>query len=503
MGLEVATYISDLVSSNPPGTDKRKQGDDHLRLIKAAAQATFPNASRPWYFARSVTKTANYVILSTDQNKTILMDATAGTISATLPTLGVNDDGWAVDILKEDGSANAVTVAGTVNGVVNPTLTKQFSAQRYTWTGTLWRVQRDEIVAKLLNVTDNRLLGRSAGSNGVYQELTITSPLVLSGGALSLSGGFALTANVRMSLVTATPLMSSDQTAKTNLYIMPYLGQIITIFDGSSFVGRAFTTEKVLALDSNSGHTNYHKAGELYDVFAYYDTGAVGHGTGPKWTTATLGSGARGAGAGTTELEFYGGAWVNKNSIVIRFGSNSGDTITIAARQATYEGTIRVSLVDGQLNCHAAVGQSRTWDVWNFWNQVDVMLRGSDPTASWSYTTTTTRQSRADATNKITPLMGLLGFKVSGQLAQSVSHASSGTDARLGWGIDSTTVMSGRWGRAEHNDANAAELVPSAEYHTQTLLGASAWNFCEKGSNGATTWYGTENMMLGVITYPG
>ena len=43
MGLESGTYISDFVSTNPTSTDKRRQGDDHLRWIKAAILATFPN----------------------------------------------------------------------------------------------------------------------------------------------------------------------------------------------------------------------------------------------------------------------------------------------------------------------------------------------------------------------------------------------------------------------------------------------------------------------------
>lgn len=44
MGLEAATFISQLVASNPVGaTDPKAQGDDHLRLIKSALQNTFPN----------------------------------------------------------------------------------------------------------------------------------------------------------------------------------------------------------------------------------------------------------------------------------------------------------------------------------------------------------------------------------------------------------------------------------------------------------------------------
>lgn len=43
MALEVGTYISDLVVTNPTGGDSKSQGDDHLRLIKSTIKATFPN----------------------------------------------------------------------------------------------------------------------------------------------------------------------------------------------------------------------------------------------------------------------------------------------------------------------------------------------------------------------------------------------------------------------------------------------------------------------------
>lgn len=43
MPLESGTYISDLVATNPVHTDGLNQADSHLRLIKAALKATFPN----------------------------------------------------------------------------------------------------------------------------------------------------------------------------------------------------------------------------------------------------------------------------------------------------------------------------------------------------------------------------------------------------------------------------------------------------------------------------
>jgi microcystin-dependent protein len=41
--LETATYLSDLVTSNPAASDPLSNADDHLRLLKATVKATFPN----------------------------------------------------------------------------------------------------------------------------------------------------------------------------------------------------------------------------------------------------------------------------------------------------------------------------------------------------------------------------------------------------------------------------------------------------------------------------
>ncbi len=47
MGLESITYISDFNTSWPLSTDKRRQGDDHLRGIKLGVKNSFPNITGP------------------------------------------------------------------------------------------------------------------------------------------------------------------------------------------------------------------------------------------------------------------------------------------------------------------------------------------------------------------------------------------------------------------------------------------------------------------------
>jgi hypothetical protein len=45
MALETATYISDLVDTNPTGSDQKSQGDNHIKLLKTTLKATFPSVT--------------------------------------------------------------------------------------------------------------------------------------------------------------------------------------------------------------------------------------------------------------------------------------------------------------------------------------------------------------------------------------------------------------------------------------------------------------------------
>jgi len=47
MSLENASFITQLQATNPTTTDKVKEGDDHIRLLKKVLQLTFPNMGGP------------------------------------------------------------------------------------------------------------------------------------------------------------------------------------------------------------------------------------------------------------------------------------------------------------------------------------------------------------------------------------------------------------------------------------------------------------------------
>lgn len=141
MGLEAATYLNQLVNSNPLAADKKNQGDDHLRLIKAVLQNTFPNADRPFRFPEALTKNANYTAADPgDENRLVLCDATAGSFTITLPA-PMAIDGWTITIVKSDAGGNPVYVApasGTVNGLAKIRINVPYIEHRFIWTGSTY-----------------------------------------------------------------------------------------------------------------------------------------------------------------------------------------------------------------------------------------------------------------------------------------------------------------------------------------------------------------------------
>lgn len=88
-----------------------------------------------------VTKTAAYTALATDD--TILVDATAGAITITLPAVA-SSAGVTLTVKKIDSSGNAVTLDGNASETIDGATTKALSAQWASLTihcnGSAWYI---------------------------------------------------------------------------------------------------------------------------------------------------------------------------------------------------------------------------------------------------------------------------------------------------------------------------------------------------------------------------
>lgn len=103
MTIESATYLNDLNSSYPAGGDQKKEGNDHIALVKAVLKATLPGlAGRAW---RRQTKSGTYTAAVTDN-----MSLLAFTSTATLNLLAAATAGNGYLLVAYAGSGVVLTI---------------------------------------------------------------------------------------------------------------------------------------------------------------------------------------------------------------------------------------------------------------------------------------------------------------------------------------------------------------------------------------------------------
>jgi len=90
-------------------------------------------------------KSANYTVLTSDRNKVLLVDATAGNITITLPASAAATSGYEVTIKKIDSSTNTVTIDGdaseTIDGSSTYVLRNQYDVAVLIADATNWSIK--------------------------------------------------------------------------------------------------------------------------------------------------------------------------------------------------------------------------------------------------------------------------------------------------------------------------------------------------------------------------
>jgi hypothetical protein len=286
----------------------------------------------------------------------------------------------------------------------------------------------------------------------------------------------------RLTLTSATPVLAADVTAATSVFYTPYVGSLVPIYNGASFAPQTFS-ELTLTLASQ------HSLNSIYDVFAFNNSGVITLVTGPAWTTITAGSGARGTGAGTTQLTRISGLNVNAVSIT---GRNGATTYSIGANLATYLGTLYIDGTAGQITCHTSWGQSRKWGVWNAFNKIPILLHAGDSTATWNYTTATFRAANNASANSLTVLAGLPEDPFELSAYSKALNAASAALMEMGIGWNSTTTPSGLTGCQVANTGGGANMEMTARHQNVPTIGINVATLLEKSAAaGTTTWSGT------------
>jgi hypothetical protein len=304
----------------------------------------------------------------------------------------------------------------------------------------------------------------------------------------------------RLTLTSATPVLTTDVTAATTVYYTPHIHNYIRLPDGvgGEFVAQFSELSQTLADTTKSPAAA--AINSIYDMFVWNDAGTLRCTRGAPWATGGGSATARGTGAGSTELVRANGMWVN------RYAITNGPT----AGSGVYVGTIATDAngANGQLNMMlaptaAAGGTANRLDVWNCYNRVFVAASNRDSTNTWTYTTSTYRAFNNSASNRITYVCGLAEDAITVTAVGTPGSVTSNTH-RVAVGVDSSTVQ-------------AAGSIAAVYYISVLLNGTSLdAHYCGipglgqhyvtgleyGGGTGTTTWYGdngTTDQVQGVL----
>jgi hypothetical protein len=438
----------------------------------------------------------------------------AGAPEWTAPTGGGNVSNTGTPTAGQIGQWTGATVIGgvTVSGdatvavggaltIANNAVTNAKSAQMATMTA------RSNITGGAANASDNTITAIVDAAFGSTQGSVLyrgasawaalgpgTSGQVLQSGGAAANPSWATPSTTsvpvsqpqgRLTLASATPVMTATDSANTTVYYTPYVGQHVPLFDGSSWTMTDTGGELSQATTDTTKSPAAVGASLIYDIFVWNDGGTIRATRGPAWTSDTARS------AGTALVRATNGLYLNNASI----------TNGPAASRGTYVGTIRSnasSQIDWIYGGSASGGTAGFFGVWNAYNRIDVGATVIDSGAEYSYVNTA-RQSRGSAGNQIQMVTGLSEDSLRSVYSQGVSDYSTGSaflGASIGIGINSTTTASSYAANSVNGVtdntfsaflATSLSIVIPIGFNKIAALewGSTGSTFCEGGNPGA------------------
>lgn len=348
----------------------------------------------------------------------------------------------------------------------------------------------------------------------------------------------------RLTLTTQVPVTTSNVTAATTLYYMPFMGDRIALFDGTSWGVYSFSEKSIKLTDAQTGtRTNGSAVITGLTDTSQLVRGMHADGTGmhasatiasiDSATQVTLSNNASSSGtstitfslAGDTNYDVFG--VIRSGALKLQFGlawsgvgtrtSNlgtqdsvyvndaviaSGDSNSIAAKCGRYLGTIRTTSTIGQTEDSyvngSVVGGKRL--VWNMYNRRLRAAAVVDTTDSWTYASGGGfRPANNNSANSVQIVTGLAE-----DMTRSIVYAgvapTGGTNqsGTVGVGLNSTSANSApiitnvREGAANTATIQGVAIAQSLNW----LLGAYTITWLELCTAGTITYLGDNGALM-------
>jgi hypothetical protein len=336
----------------------------------------------------------------------------------------------------------------------------------------------------------------SASGTGTVTSVTAGAGLATGTAAALTTAGtiYGISApQGRLTLVSGTPVMTANETAKGTIYYDCYRsGNVVPYYNGTDNVSEVISNCEVSDLMVAAASAGQVVSGQVYDVWWVHSgtnriciamsasTGGVG-----GWSSDSGGSNTA-RGTGYSQLDQSGTVTPyisNKNSITNCF-NNSTNYGPVSANQGTYLGTIYAT-ANGQTGMNysatASGGGGNILGVYNAYNRVPVSAFSADSTTTWSYNSATWRKANNNVNNSITWVDGLQQSSVTGiyavaEFSGGTAFAYSGCQADFSSGAPALVGV----------NPSATVFFVTTQCQSFPLLGLHVLNAIEAASTGSS-----------------
>lgn len=355
------------------------------------------------------------------------------------------------------GAASITTLGTIATGIWNGTaIGATYGGTGQTaWTlGDLLYSSAANTLAKLAgNITTTRKFlrqtGDGAASTAPAWDTLLEADVPFGDRLTALKTSGPMLCDARLTLTTGVAVTTSDVIGAGTLYLTPFLGNIVSIWDGTQWIERELTAEISLALSSLT-------SGKSYDVWV-------------NWTGSEL-------------ALTLSAAWTNDTTRADAVATRDGARVKSADHTYRLVGTIRTTgtttTEDSDANRYVL---NENW-------QVPRRLKKTEATASWSTNAMAWESLNGSTANRV-------NFLTDGRRPVSLrhyAHTISDNSARgrfNGVGLDRTNGNDGRAGYVGSSSTGAVQMT--AEYDGSPTEGFHFLQLVQAADSTSVTWYGT------------
>jgi hypothetical protein len=319
-----------------------------------------------------------------------------------------------------------------------------------------------------------------------------------SGANITITGAMAPPQG-RLTLQAHTPVMTTNQTAKSTIFYDCYRGGSVPVFDGTRDALLAIPSCEISTVLQASGAGVVNASG-VFDVWAVNVSGTLHlcvatNGSGGGWGGDTGGSNTV-RGSGYSALNNFTRPYITNAVALTNCYEGSTQRGTIAINQATYLGSLW-STAAGQTSfsfgTSGAPPTPACLCLWNYYSRVDASVALTDTRFTWSYNGLTREADGANNAGayRINALVGVSEQNATVQYSDLAQQLGSGGVGQLGVCFDTTTAFASNssvgWSQGYTNGAGNSATGFFISYAT----GFHFYSACEStGGSAAQTFSG-------------